>query len=114
MDTFGTSDFVLYREVVPSLEVKMYQYNREGTSECVLYREVFSIVSFIQSVLYQRLHCTYQNLMLHFDLSENNENTPLYGATRAMILAGQKDAKKRVFLFFSIFFVVGLISELLF
>ena len=29
-----------------------------------------------------------------------------------MILAGQKDAKKRVFLFFSIFFVTGLISEL--
>ena len=44
--------------------------------------------------------------------SENTENTPLYGATRAMILAGQKDAKKRVFLFFSIFFVVGLISAL--
>ena len=52
--------------------------------------------------------------MLHFDLSENNESTPLYGATRAMILAGQKDAKKRVFLFFSIFFVVGIISELLY
>ena len=50
----------------------------------------------------------------YFDLSENNESTPLYGATRAMILAGQKDAKKRVFLFFSIFFVVGLISALFF
>ena len=52
--------------------------------------------------------------MLHYDLSENNENTPLYGATRAMILAGHKDAKKRVFLFFSIFFAVGIISELLY
>ena len=29
-----------------------------------------------------------------------------------MILAGQKDAKKRVFLFFSVFFVTGFVSEL--
>ena len=35
-DTFGTSQFVLYREVVLSLEVKMYEYNREGTSKCPL------------------------------------------------------------------------------
>ena len=41
MDTFGTSRFVLYREVFLSLEVKMYQYNRERTLKCVLYREVF-------------------------------------------------------------------------
>ena len=47
MDTFGTSHFVLYDEVVHSLEVKMYQYNREGNSS----------VSFsIQSVHYQRFH----------------------------------------------------------
>ena len=36
----GHKIFVLYREVVLSSEVKMYQYNREGTSKCVLYREV--------------------------------------------------------------------------
>ncbi len=28
-----------------------------GTLKCVLYSEVFSIVSFIQSVLYRRFHC---------------------------------------------------------
>ena len=49
-----------------------------------------------------------------FHSSDNNENTPLYGATRAMILAGQKDAKKRVFLFISIFFVTGIISQSLY
>ena len=31
-----------------------------------------------------------------------------------MILAGQKDAKKRVFLFISIFFVTGIISQSLY
>ena len=53
----GTSHFVLYREIVFSLEVKMYCYNGEGTSKCVLYREVFSIVSFIWRVHYQRFYC---------------------------------------------------------
>ena len=48
---------------------------------------------------------------LHYDSLENNENTPLYGATLAMILAGQKDAKKRVFLFFSIYFITGMASK---
>ena len=42
---------------------------------------------------------------------ENNENTPLYGATQAMILAGQKDAKKRVFLFFAVYVITGSTSE---
>ena len=57
MDPFGLyySHFALYKEVVLSLEVEMYWYNREGTSKCVLYREVFS---FIQSVLYQKFYCT--------------------------------------------------------
>ena len=41
-------------------------------------------------------------------VSENiNENTPLYGATQAMILAGHKDAKKRVLLFFSVYVITG-------
>ena len=47
MDLLGPALFVLYREVVLSLEVKMYYYNREKASKCVLYREVFSIASFI-------------------------------------------------------------------
>ena len=47
MDTFGTSHFVLYREVVLSSEVKMYWYNSE-VPQSLLYREVFSIVSFIR------------------------------------------------------------------
>ena len=42
---------------------------------------------------------------------ENNENTALYGANQAMILAGQKDAKKRVFLFFAVYIITGAMSE---
>ena len=52
-DTFGTSHFVLYREVVLSSDVEMYWYNRQVTSKCVLYRGV----TFIQSVHYQRFYC---------------------------------------------------------
>ena len=44
-------------------------------------------------------------------MQENNENTPLYGATRAMILEGHKDAKKRVFLFFLVYIFTGFMSE---
>ena len=40
-EDFGTSCFILYREVVLSLKVK---YTREWTSKHVLYQEVFSIV----------------------------------------------------------------------
>ena len=43
--------------------------------------------------------------------AENNENSPLYGATQAMILAGQKDAKKRVFFFFVVYIISGAMSE---
>ena len=47
MDTFGTSHFVLYREVSFIWRLKC-----TGISRFVLYREVF----FIRSVLYQRFH----------------------------------------------------------
>ena len=43
----------------------------------------------------------------------HNENRPLFGATQAMILEGQKDAKKRIFLFVSIFIITGVMSELI-
>ena len=43
--------------------------------------------------------------------SENNETTHLYGATRAMILEGHKDAKKRVLLFFLVYVITGTMSE---
>ena len=39
-----TSHFVLYREVVLSLEVKLYLCSRERASKCVLYRKVFLVV----------------------------------------------------------------------
>ena len=42
--------------------------------------------------------------------SEQNETTPLYGATQAMILEGQKDAKKRVLLFLTVFSITGCVS----
>ena len=47
MDTLGPG-FINNREVVLSLEVKMYKYNREGTSKWVVFREVFTIVFFIR------------------------------------------------------------------
>ena len=50
-------------------------------------------------------HCSYT-----CHQSEQNETTPLYGATQAMILEGQKDAKKRVFLFLTVFFITGCVS----
>ena len=41
MDAFGTGRFVLYREVVHSLEVEIDYYK---ISKCVLYREVFFLL----------------------------------------------------------------------
>ena len=43
-----------------------------------------------------------------FQFTEQNETTPLFGATQAMILEGQKDAKKRVFLFLVVFLITGI------
>ena len=48
MDMYRTSNFVIYREVVLSSEVKMYLYDRKGTSKCV------HISTFILSVYYWR------------------------------------------------------------
>lgn len=52
---FGTNHFVPYREILFSLEVKMYQYNRFGSSI-----EKFPTVSFIWSLHYWRFYCTHQ------------------------------------------------------
>ena len=57
MDTFGTSHFVLYREVVLSSEVKMYK--REVASKYVLYRDIFpscllGVSFFIRGSIYRR------------------------------------------------------------
>ena len=51
---WGTSRFVLYREVSFIRRLKCTGKIGIGTSRFVLYREVF----FIRSVLYRRLHCT--------------------------------------------------------
>ena len=56
-----------------------------------------------------RLKPAYKNSTMKF--SGTNESVTVYGATQAMILAGQKDAKKRVFLFFIIYFITGVVSE---
>ncbi|CAI8022378.1 hypothetical protein GBAR_LOCUS13152 [Geodia barretti] len=66
----------------------------------------FVIVLSCMAVTYYKIFRRIKRMIV---TQENNENTPLYGATRAMILAGQKDAKKRVFLFFSVFFVTGFV-----
>ena len=85
---FGTSHFVLYRDVVLSSEVKMY---REGTSKCVLCRKVsrrlrctstiekgpqsvsfierfFSIVSFILSEMFYCMYVCTSNDLAFADL----------------------------------------------
>ncbi|CAI8022381.1 hypothetical protein GBAR_LOCUS13152 [Geodia barretti] len=67
----------------------------------------FVVVLCCMGVTYYKIFRRIKRMIL---TQENNENTPLYGATRAMILAGQKDAKKRVFLFFSVFFVTGFVT----
>ncbi|CAI8022380.1 hypothetical protein GBAR_LOCUS13152 [Geodia barretti] len=67
----------------------------------------FVIVLSCMAVTYYKIFRRIKRMIV---TQENNENTPLYGATRAMILAGQKDAKKRVFLFFSVFFVTGFVT----
>ncbi|CAI8027916.1 hypothetical protein GBAR_LOCUS15900 [Geodia barretti] len=56
------------------------------------------------AVIYYKVLRQIKRMML---TQGNSENTPLYGATRAMILAGQKDAKKRVFLFLTIYVITG-------
>ena len=38
------------------------------------------------------------------------ENNPMFGATRAIIIENQKDARNRVFLFFWIYITTGTIS----
>ena len=56
----GTRHFVLYREVVLSSEVRNVLYRKVELWDlkvCPLWRGFFSIVSFIRSVLYRRLHC---------------------------------------------------------
>ena len=58
--------------------------------------------------------CTGMLSTVYIDFSsENNETTPLYGATRPMILEGHKDAKKRVLLFFLVYVITGTMSEYL-
>ena len=59
-------------------------------------------------IIYNFLHCITCTL-----LTENNENTPLYyyGANQAMIIAGQKTANKRIFLFFAVYIITGAMSE---
>ena len=61
MDTLGPSILSFIERLSSLQRLKMYYYNRKvnfGTLKCVLYKEVFSIVSFIGSVLYRRFHCT--------------------------------------------------------
>ena len=54
-------------------------------------------------------HKVYRCIILSSET--NNENTPLYGANQAIILAGHKEAKKRVLVFFSVYFISGAMSE---
>ena len=49
----GTSHFVLYREVVLSLEVKMYSVIKKGLQSVNKFRDFF-LWCFIQSIHYQR------------------------------------------------------------
>ena len=53
---------------------------------------------------------TFSNQSYHYNVlnfSERDENRPLCGATQAMVLQGQKDARRRVCLFFTIYIITG-------
>ena len=69
----------------------------------------------IKRMTQSKQHCIY---ICHTKISciilsseTNNENTPLYGANQAIILAGHKEAKKRVLVFFSVYLITGAMSE---
>ena len=46
-------------------------------------------------------------------LPGDTEHAPIFGGTRAKILEGQKRAKRRVLLFFSIYIISGIMSAVL-
>ena len=51
------------------------------------------------------------NCYFHNYTATENETTPLNGATRAMVVEGQREAKKRVLIFISIYVVTGAMSK---
>ena len=59
----------------------------------------------------QLLKCTLLCILYHQHLAEDTEGVPLFRATRAKILEGQKRAKRRVLFFFVIYIISGIISE---
>jgi hypothetical protein len=67
----------------------------------------FTTVFCCMAVIYLKAFCRIRRMIL---TKKNNENTPLNGATQAMILAAHKDAKKRVLIFFSVYFISGAMS----
>jgi hypothetical protein len=78
------------------------------TSYAVVLISNFSVVFCCMAIIYYRVFRLIQQMLL---TQGSTENTPLFGATRAMILDGQKKATKRIFLFFCIYFVTGIISS---
>ena len=50
---------------------------------------------------------TFSNQSYHYNVLSFSENRPLCGATQAMVLQGQNNARKRVCLFFTIYIITG-------
>ena len=48
---------------------------------------------------------------VHENFPGDTEHAPIFGGTRAKILEGQKRAKRRVMLFFSIYIISGITSK---
>ena len=74
----------------------------------------YKVVRRIKQMIYTQGMIIIHNFLHYITytlLTENNENTPLYGANQAMILAGQKAANKRIFLFFAVYIITGAMSE---
>ncbi|CAI8027048.1 hypothetical protein GBAR_LOCUS15487 [Geodia barretti] len=67
----------------------------------------FTVVFCCMAVIYFKVFRRIKHMSTQ---QENNNNATLYGATQAMILAGQKDAKKRVFIFFTIYIISGVMT----
>ena len=86
----------------------------------------FTIVFLAMSVIYYKVFYRIRHMILtkgvdgvmdfkcycvHENFPGYTEHAPIFGATRAKILEGQKGAKRRVLLFFSIYIISGITSE---
>jgi hypothetical protein len=109
-----------YSEPITGRDCYLHYLHFYVTSYSLLLTSNFAIVFCCMVVIYFKAFRRIRHMRLMQGKSTNcmhwklcctdRENMPLLGATRAMILEGLRDAKKRVFFFVAIFFVTGLAS----